>query len=161
MGSLRRDTKRKGDASEAAVLAALVQVGYHVAIPFGENQRYDLIIEKDGVLSRVQVKSGRLRKGAILFNCYSSHAHRSGPSCRSYIGEIEYIAVYCPDVDKVYLVPIADLSVSSGSIRLGQTKNGQSKGVRWASQYEILLKLPRPVGASAEDGVPVRPEPPL
>ena len=83
------------------VMLALVAAGYRVAIPFGEDQRYDLIIEKDNVLSRVQVKTGRLRKGVVMFNCSSSHAHRGGVACRVYTGEIEYFGVYCPDTNAV------------------------------------------------------------
>jgi hypothetical protein len=51
----------------------LVRAGYLVSIPFGEDHRYDLVVEKDGILSRVQVKTGRLRNGVVMFNCYSSH----------------------------------------------------------------------------------------
>jgi len=93
---VKRNTKRAGDVAELRVMCDLVRSGYGVAIPFGEDNRYDLIVEKDGVLSRVQVKSGRLRNGAIVFNCYSSHTHRGGASCRRYEGEVEYFAVYCP-----------------------------------------------------------------
>ena len=74
----KRNTKALGDRSEAVVLAELIQAGYKVSIPFGEDQRYDLILDDAGVLSRVQVKTDRLRDGAILFNCYSVHAGRKG-----------------------------------------------------------------------------------
>ncbi|HEY4433318.1 MAG TPA: group I intron-associated PD-(D/E)XK endonuclease, partial [Candidatus Cybelea sp.] len=73
---MKRNTKAVGDLSEAVVLAELIQAGYKVSLPFGEGQRYDLILDNEGVLSRVQVKTGRLRNGAILFNCYSVHADR-------------------------------------------------------------------------------------
>jgi hypothetical protein len=69
-----------------------VRAGYLVSIPFGENHRYDLIIEKDFVLSRVQVKTGRLRKGVVIFNCFSSHTHRGGVATPLYKGEVEYAA---------------------------------------------------------------------
>jgi len=94
---VKRNTKRKGEISELRVMHDLVRAGYLVSIPFGEDHRYDLIIEKDTVLSRVQVKTGRLRKGVVLFNCYSSHTHRGGSACRVYTGQVEYFGVYCPD----------------------------------------------------------------
>ncbi len=59
------------------VLGALMRAGYFVSIPFGENHRYDLIAGKDNALYRVQVKTGRLRKGAILFACYSMQPVKS------------------------------------------------------------------------------------
>jgi hypothetical protein len=66
--SFLRDTKSIGDLSEMAVALALARTGYLVSRPVGENRRYDLIIDKGGVLSRVQVKTGRLRNGAIVFH---------------------------------------------------------------------------------------------
>jgi hypothetical protein len=131
---VKRNTKRIGDLSEIMVLSALIRAGYYVSIPFGENHRYDLIAEKDNVLYKIQVKSGRLRKGAILFACYSSHAHRGG-GMRRYTGEIDLFGVYCADVDGVYLIPAADVSAWSWSLRVESPKNGQSKKVRWASRY--------------------------
>ena len=70
-GTLRRNTKAIGNFSEIMVRAALARAGYFIAVPLGDNNRYDLIAEKDNKLLRVQVKTGRLRKGAILFARYS------------------------------------------------------------------------------------------
>ena len=47
-------------------------------IPFGDNQRYDLVVEREGNFVRVQCKTGRVRKeGQILFNTCSSYVHRA------------------------------------------------------------------------------------
>jgi hypothetical protein len=79
----KKDTKTIGDRSEAQVLATLIDAGYHVAIPFGENHRYDFIVEDpNGRLLRIQVKTGRLKNGAIRFNGFSSHSHRGGLHAR-------------------------------------------------------------------------------
>ena len=98
---VKRDTKRVGDISEAAVALALLEAGYRVCVPFGENNRFDLVIERDNVLSRVQVKTGRVRIGSIIFNCFRSHTHRGGASARRYVREVEYFGVYCPELRSV------------------------------------------------------------
>lgn len=135
---LRRDTKSVGDRSEIEVMAALIRHGYLISIPYGENHRYDLLADDGASISRIQVKTGRLLpSGVITFNCYSSHLHRGGP-CRSYIGEVEYVAVYCPQVDKVYLIPEADLNRTKTYLRISPPVNGQSKNIRWAEKYELL-----------------------
>jgi hypothetical protein len=59
----KRDTKSIGDLSEAMVIAVLVRHGYLISIPFGENHRYDLIADDGERLLRIQVKTGRLRRG--------------------------------------------------------------------------------------------------
>ena len=132
--SKKRNTKYVGDLSELAAIKAFIENGYRVAIPFGENNRYDLIVERDNTLSRVQVKTGRLRRGAILFNCYSSHSHRGG-GARTYAGEVEYFAVYCTETDQVYLIPLSDMAMWSGTLRVETPRNGQDKKVRWAARY--------------------------
>jgi hypothetical protein len=57
-----------GLRTEAAILAELVRRGYQVLVPFGTNQRYDLVLDMDGKFVRVQGKTGRLRSGVISFS---------------------------------------------------------------------------------------------
>ncbi len=134
--TVKRDTKRIGDRSEAKVLAALVDAGYSVSVPFGENHRYDLIIDDGCTLSRVQIKTGRLRGGVIAYSCSSSHAHRGG-TARPYFGQVEYLAVYCPDTKKVYMLPEKELTATSAHLRVAPARNNMVKTIRWASQYEL------------------------
>jgi hypothetical protein len=149
----KRDTKSKGDVSEVTVLAVLVKLGYHVSIPYGENHRYDLVIEKDGLFRRVQVKTGRLRNGTVIFNSYSSHAHRGGKQ-RGYIGEAEFFGIYCSDTERVFMVPVRDVKQSAGVLRWEPARNGQSKKIRWAHPYSVSTHLPIPsLGHLAADGV--------
>lgn len=153
--SFLRDTKSIGELSELIVALSLSRVGYLVSKPFGENARYDLVIDKDGKLSRVQVKTGRLRNGAILFNTYSSHYHRHGGSCKPYTSEVDFFGVYCPQLRSVYLIPIEDTAKLSGTIRIDETKNGQHSHVRWAQPYLIdIVSIPEVVvGPAATNGV--------
>jgi hypothetical protein len=132
----KRDTKHIGDISEARVLAKLVEAGYEVWLPFGENHRYDLVIDDGARLFRVQVKTGRLRGGVILYSCSSSHAHRKGGS-RPYFGEIDYLAVYCPETQKVYLLPEQELTATKAHLRVSPTRNKMAKTIRWASLFEL------------------------
>ena len=68
-----------GDRTQLAVMAALYEAGYGLYVPFGENTRCDVIIERDGTLARVQIKTGRLRGGAVLFNVCSTYGHYPHP----------------------------------------------------------------------------------
>ena len=133
----KRDTKAVGDRSEAIVLAALVRKGYLVSIPFGENQRYDLLADDGTRILRVQVKTGRLRRDVIAYSCSSSHTHRGGPHARPYFGQADIIAVYCPQNGKVYLVPEEEFVASRAHLRLTPPVNNQRRGIRWASRFEL------------------------
>jgi hypothetical protein len=135
----KRDTKAIGDLSEMMVIVALATRGYLVSTPFGENHRYDLIADDGERLLRIQVKTGRLMDGFIKFASSSMHYHRrSGKSaCRPYFGQIEYLAVFCPQTGKVYLVPESELVASQGHLRIAPTRNRQARNIRWAAEYEL------------------------
>jgi hypothetical protein len=135
----KRDTKSVGDRSEAVVLSALVRAGYLVSIPFGENHRYDLIADDGSRLLRIQVKTGRLRNGSIFFPCSSTHQHRrSGPTAtRAYFGQIDTLAVYCPETGKVYMLPESELVRTAGTLRVAPTMNRQKRNIRWAQRFEL------------------------
>lgn len=158
---LRRDTKSIGDRAELAVMAALSINGYLISIPFGENHRYDLIAERDNRLQRIQVKNGRLRRGVVVFACFSSHSHRGGPACRSYVGEVDAFGVYCSDNASVYLIPAEVLAATwRPHLRVAPASNGQSKKLRWAQNYLLAENIfgrdsARPRSTES------RPEPPL
>lgn len=130
------NTKTKGDRTEGAVLAALLKAGRTVLIPFGENHRYDLVIEDSGSYYRVQCKTGRLERGGIEFNSCSVHAHR-GKKSRGYKGEADIFGVFCPQNDKVYLVPVDSVGTSNVFLRIDSPKNGRKTGLRMASDYEL------------------------
>ncbi len=134
----KRNTKLKGDISELRVAIALTEAGYAVSKPLGENQRYDLVADDGTRLLRVQVKSGLVRGGVVVFNCCSTHGHRrTGLTTRPYTGQIDLLAVYCADNGKVYLLPEAELTRSKSHLRLSPPRNNMVKTIRWASKYEL------------------------
>jgi hypothetical protein len=133
--------KPKGDRTTLAVMLALQEAGYAVLVPFGENTRYDLVIDDGRRLSRVQCKTGRLRDGTVLFNTCSCYGHHMNPgkSRRDYHGQIDYFAVHCPETGWAYLIPIdAVPNKSGGSLRVKPPRNNQRRSVRWAAEYELM-----------------------
>jgi PD-(D/E)XK endonuclease len=139
-----------------AVITALNALGYPILLPFGENTRYDLVIDEGKRLARVQCKSGRLQHGAVLFKACSIYAHHPNPKVtfRPYHGEIDYFAVYCSARSGVYLVPIAHVPNSHQvSLRVDPARNNQQLGVRLAARYEIAKVKVRPTaGLRASSG---------
>jgi hypothetical protein len=111
-------------------------------VPLGDYQRYDLVIDDDGVFSRVQCKLGKLTsdKGAIYFHPCSIDSRSQKGRCirKGYRGQVEFFGVYCEELDKKYLVPVADAASTCCYLRLTPPKNGPKKGIRWAVDYEIL-----------------------
>jgi len=127
------------------VLAALVHVGYSTLLPFGGGHPYDIALDVDHELLRVQCKTGRLLKEGVVFFPAASWCRNL--SYRSYRGDVDLFGVYCAATEQVYLVPIEDVPDKGAYLRLAPTKNGQTRGVRWAKDYVIWL-VPRPVATT-------------
>lgn len=121
-------------------MVALQELGYEIYVPWGENTRTDLVVIRGGKVSRLQCKTGRLRQGAVVFRPCSTYGHHPNPkiSRRSYQGEIDEFAIYCPELGRVYLVPIEDVDATAqASLRLTLPRNNQTKRIRLAGAYEI------------------------
>jgi PD-(D/E)XK endonuclease len=126
-----------GQRTEAAILSELVRRGYSVLLPFGVNQRYDLVLDLDGKFVRAQCKTGRLRGGSIEFSPRSVRANRSGVFTRSYQGDVEIFLVHCPQVDRIYAVPVEETPRSHMALRLKPARNGQARRTHPAEKYEL------------------------
>ncbi len=137
----KRHTQKTGDISESAVVTRLLQCSYIVLTPYGQNHRYDLVIEDaDGKFWRVQVKTGWVDEEQVLikFNTASSYnrtVHYKG--WRNYRGQCEYLAVYVEALNKVYFIPVDDVGTTNATLRLRPSKNKQEKNVHWAKDYEL------------------------
>jgi len=99
-------TSKTGEITQAKVLAALVESGRSVLLPFGDHKRYDMVVEEpEGCFLRVQCKTGWVSHGAIWFATASVDSRSIPGSVRrqGYRGQIELFGVYCPATHQVYL----------------------------------------------------------
>jgi hypothetical protein len=133
----KRNTKLKGDRSEVAVMAALINAGYSISVPFGENHRYDLLADDGERILRVQVKTGKMSGDVIRYSCSSSHSHRGGVFARPYFGQVDIIAVFCPQNGKVYILPEKEFVATRAHLRLSEPANNQRRRIRWAREFEL------------------------
>ena len=67
----------------------------------------------------------------------SVRSNTRGAFARSYVGEVDYFAVYCPANNGVYFIPIDEVPGAAGSLRISPTENNQAVRVRWAHDYEL------------------------
>jgi PD-(D/E)XK endonuclease len=127
-----------GQRTEAAICFQLVSRGYRVLLPFGVNQRYDLVLEsEEGQFLRAQCKTGRLRDGVIQFKAASIQSNTRRTQIRNYAGEVDLFIVFCPENEKVYVVPIQEVPNSCMNLRVDPPRRRQHKRVRWACDYEL------------------------
>lgn len=137
------DPNRIGAISQAKILTALTAAGKTVLAPCLQVRPYDFVIEEDRAFYRVQCKTGRLFHGAVYFRPHRLRAARRETGwirrVTDYRGDVDFFAVYCPENDSVYLVPIEAVTSSrSCCLRVIPAKNNQMKRIRWAKDYVVV-----------------------
>jgi len=128
-------TTRKGEIGEAMVLADLQQKGYGVAIPFGHDLPFDLVlIRKDtGALERVQCKYTESDGKVIDVRCASNSAWVRHTYTAA---EVDWIAVFDATTSRCYYVHSTTWSgMVRPTLRLVDAANGQRKGIRPAEAF--------------------------
>ena len=155
-------TTEKGEVGEAMVIADLIRQGHDVAIPFGHNQPFDLIVvrKEDGRLEKVQVKyrtsNGRTVKAPVRST--SARVEHRYPET-----EVDWIALVEGRSGQCFYL---SSSIWSGhtelTLRLAPSANSQVKRIRWASDFAELTGSPRDVrpgtGGDAHLQLPLPPE---
>ena len=85
------NNKSKGQISEARALYEFQKYGIPVCIPWGDNERYDLIAEFDNKFNRIQIKTcNEEQNGSIVCYTRSSTNHTTNKGLTDYIGQIDY-----------------------------------------------------------------------
>jgi hypothetical protein len=136
---------QKGAAAEAAITAVAIQLGLTVLRPLCEGRRYDLVIDLEPHLLRVQCKLARCLSGVLSVNLQTSRYTPSGYVTTSYTAdEIDAIAAYSPELHRCFLIPIGDASSRRAfHLRLDPTRNNQAQGIKWARDYEFASGVAR------------------
>lgn len=131
------NTKRKGMALEARIMTDLLECGCAVSTPWGDTERYDLVVDIGGNLLRIQVKSARTRNDGetIEFDCRSNRYTGKGIEHYKYSADdIDYFATAYKETS--YLISVNECE-SSKVLRIGPAKNNQQKRITCADQYEL------------------------
>lgn len=140
------NTKHKGDIAETRFIYEFVKRGYSVLVPFGDNSRYDMVIEMiDGTFKRVQVKYTTSDKGEkVIVPSQSKNVKFDGGGKATNIrrqyteDEIDYIGVYVPDIDKCFLIPIEKFSAGGSTVfRLKELNGFNQHEIKYLTDYEL------------------------
>jgi hypothetical protein len=51
--------------------------------------------------------------------------------------DLDLFIVYCPQNDRVFVIPVDEVPATGMYLRVDATRNRQSKRVRWAKDYEL------------------------
>jgi hypothetical protein len=100
----RLGAKQRGEIAELAFMRKAATLGFAVAKPWGDSDRYDVILRSGKIFWRVQIKSAWFVSGR------RSHYHirttGGGNSCYS-AAEIDFLVAYIFPEDAWYVFPVA------------------------------------------------------
>lgn len=134
------NSKDKGNIGEAVILAEFVKNNIQVAIPFGDNARYDLIAEFNGKLNRIQVKYCNQKvteNNSISCPCASSTNHTTNKNYTTYENDIDYFCFYLVEWNEILIVPIEQIGTKKSIVfRQDLPKNNQAN-VNLVANYRL------------------------
>ena len=93
---------RQGEKSELAVASGLMMKGYGISFPFGHNYQYDLIVDKDGTLYRIQVKTAK-HEGGNRYYIQADADHYD----KKYV---DLLAGYSENEEATFFIPVDEAS---------------------------------------------------
>jgi PD-(D/E)XK endonuclease len=137
--SVRPTHKQLGEMAEAAFLAKVAGMGFVVACPWGDSERYDFILDVRGKMWRVQVKSShRMGKDGM----YSIRAH--GHSAEAYTAdEIDMLAAYVVPENVWYVFPVRALGGMRSLKLYPSSRRQRSRFEKYREAWGILRGLSR------------------
>lgn len=112
----------------------LYEKGFMILSPQTEHAPFDLVIYKNQIFKRVQVKYRELNdKGILEVRFRSSHFGKNG-SVNTEVNKIDIYCVYCPQTDECYYFDPKRFQKSI-SLRVEMPKNNQLLNVKFAYDY--------------------------
>jgi hypothetical protein len=142
------NTKRIGNLTELACITRLYEIGCSVSIPFGNSEKYDVIIDCKDKLYKIQIKHAQEHINEeglidyILIRCeWQGHNINGYKKYRYQANEIDYFATFYDN--ECYLIPQKECS-SIKQLRIIPPKNNQKKGITFLKNQkasEVLAQL--------------------
>ena len=135
---VKMTSKQVGNITEVQVLLDLMKLGYTVLQPYGDCNRYDLVVEINSKFYRVQCKAASAcanDQGAFKINCRSTHKSGGKTIHHKYSkDEIDYFATNYNG--QSYLIPV-EICGTDKKLRLIKPKNNADKNITYAKDYEL------------------------
>lgn len=133
-------TKIKGDVGLTQVIADLTKRGINVALPIAEHLPYDIIaISEQHVTIKISVKYVGAKHGAIPIPLRSVSTNMKGWKAKTIdFSVIDGFAVYCPDSQAVYYLPVAAVKGHKSTFAL-RTDTPKRKG-----DYRLAVDFQNP-----------------
>lgn len=140
-GDVTMDTKLKADIAESAVTTELLKRGFRVLKPVGDRLPYDLAVDRNGKLIRIQVKSAWFYRGAYKVDARMTKTNRR-IIIRKYYNKNDFdvAIIYIQDVNIFYIMPQQVFSSYKSEISFIEIARHQRKPESAAIRLEYLAQ---------------------
>jgi hypothetical protein len=151
----RKNAKQNGELAELIFMGKAVSLGFGVAKPWGDSQRFDFILSRGERLWRVQVKS-------------TTHVHRRGYKVgarkRSIQGQVAYtpkeidiLVAYIVPREIYYVIPAAAVQgLTALCLYPSETRKGAGHFEQYREAWHLMMPAadPEPVTADPASAAP-------
>mgnify|MGYP001572140472 CR=1 FL=1 len=142
---LRSDTKLRADIAESAVIVELLKRGFKVLRPIGDRLPYDLGVDVDGKLIRIQVKSAwyEASKQLHTVDVRRTKTNRRRMRRDRYTSDDFDVAIlYLPDQGTCYVMPVRVFTSYQSGISLVERKKRQRqpRSAAYRERWELLTR---------------------
>jgi len=124
------DTKLRSDIAESAVVTELLKRGFRVLKPVGDRLPYDLALDCDGALLRIQVKSAWYEPSRDV---YTVDVRRTKTNRRRMVRDLyderdfDFAILYLADRDVFYVMPVNVFTGYRSGISLVEAEKRQRR----------------------------------
>lgn len=135
------NSKRIGNLAELQCITRLYELGYSISIPYGDNEKYDFILDINGSLYKIQCKHAMLHFNednnvdyiSIDTTWQTGYTKNKKMQYHTYSAtEIDYFVTFYEN--KSYLIPVDECNTQK-ILRVLPPKNNQSKGINYLNDY--------------------------
>lgn len=138
-----KNPNKKGSLGEIAVTKELLKLGYEVFLEAGSSSKVDLIfLTKEFKPIKVQIKTTQSKNDVVLVPIKKKCLNPKYNS-KYTTQQIDIFAIYVINLDIVIYISAEEALCNNQSVafRLKETKNKQTKNIRFANDYLDLNGL--------------------
>lgn len=137
-------TKQKGDIAEYQLVAELLKIGYSILLPCGDRLPYDIAIDYNGKLVRIQVKSAWFNEAD---KCYSVDVRRHQTNRQEYrhtkynSDDFDFLVAWIENGNVFYILPALFANMYAGNLGMSLDDNRNYKSHPYRNAWHLLPNL--------------------
>lgn len=135
-------TLQKGITTELRCVLKFIELGYFCSIPYGDSAQYDVIVDIDGQLLKIQCKTASwcidTSEPEVAFKIETRRSTTNTKKTTHYKytkKDADFFYTYFKN--EHYLIPVSEEGMASFRLRYEYPKTGQKQGIHLASDYTL------------------------